>query len=43
MDASNKYPPYFKYLEVNITIGNEKPPQVYFFHDLKKGRRLKDD
>lgn len=43
MNASNYYKPYFKYLEVNFTIEDEKPPKIFYFHNLKKGRRLKDD
>lgn len=40
MNASNYYPKYFWSLEVNPTIGSEKPPQVYFQVNLKTGRRL---
>lgn len=40
MDASNKYPLYFKYLEVNFTIPVEKPPKIYFNTNLKSGRKL---
>lgn len=39
---NEEYPHYFKYLEVNFTIGDEKPPVIFYNHDLKKGRRLND-
>jgi len=42
MNASDYYKPYYRYLEVNFTIEDEKPPQIYFQVNLKKGRRLND-
>lgn len=42
MDASDKYRPYFKYLEVNFTVPVEKPPKIFFSHNLKRGVRLND-
>lgn len=42
MNASDKYKPYFKYLDVNFSIGDEKPPVIFYFHNLRKGRRLND-
>lgn len=42
MDASNEYPLYFKYLEVNFTVPVEEPPKIYFQTLLKNGRKYYD-
>ena len=36
------YPRYFEYLDVNFTVPVEKPPKIFFSHNLKRGVRLND-